>query len=45
MKTHLKIRVELLASVRADLHRAHPFAHERAGFTFASLARPGPVGP
>lgn len=32
MTVHLKINGRLLDNVRKDLHRPHPFAHERVGF-------------
>lgn len=32
MKAHIKIAGALLSVIRADLHRAHPFAFERVGF-------------
>jgi hypothetical protein len=38
MTVFLKIRADLLASVRADLERSHPFAWERVGFLFAAAA-------
>lgn len=39
MKILIKITEELLARVRADLHRRHPFAFERVGFLTAGAAR------
>ena len=38
MKARFKITAALLAEVRADLQRPHPFAHERVGFIFAGLS-------
>ena len=38
MKIRFKITHALLADVRRDLHRPHPFAHERVGFIAAGLA-------
>jgi hypothetical protein len=38
MKIHFKILNPLLAGIRADLHRPHPYAHERVGFIAAGLA-------
>jgi len=35
VKIHIKITEALLAQVRADLHRRHPFALERVGFLTA----------
>lgn len=35
MKAHIKIAGTLLGAIRADLHRAHPFAFERVGFLTA----------
>lgn len=35
MNIHIKITEALLAQVRADLHRRHPFAFERVGFLTA----------
>ena len=35
MKIKIKITEALLAQVRADLHRQHPFAYERVGFITA----------
>jgi hypothetical protein len=32
MRTYFRARGDLLESVRADLHRRHPFAAERVGF-------------
>lgn len=37
MKTHLKMTRPLLAAVRADLVRPHPYAWERVGFLFAGV--------
>lgn len=39
MKILIKITEELLARVRADLHRRHPFAFERVGFLTAGATR------
>lgn len=39
MKIHIKIAEALLAQVRADLHRGHPFALERVGFLTAGATR------
>lgn len=41
MKTTLKITAGLLAQVRSDLIRPHPFAHERVGFISAGLSSIG----
>lgn len=38
MKIRFKITNTLLTTIRADLHRPHPFAHERVGFVAAGLA-------
>jgi proteasome lid subunit RPN8/RPN11 len=38
MKIRFKIRSALLATIRIDLRRPHPFAHERVGFIAAGLA-------
>ena len=38
MKVRFKITTALLASIRTDLRRPHPFAHERVGFISAGLA-------
>jgi hypothetical protein len=38
MNIRFKITDTLLAAIRADLRRFHPFAHERVGFISASLA-------
>ena len=38
MKIRFKITSALLAAVRIDLRRPHPFAHERVGFIAAGLA-------
>jgi hypothetical protein len=37
MKIRFKITSALLATVRIDLRRPHPFAHERVGFIAAGL--------
>lgn len=42
MKVHFKITATLLTSIRYDLQRRHPFAHERVGFIAASLSACGP---
>jgi len=42
MKTHFKITRPLLAEIRLDLERPHPFAWERVGFIFAGVARVAP---
>lgn len=39
MRVHIKITEGLLAQVRADLHRRHPFAFERVGFLTAGATR------
>ena len=39
MKTHFRARNNFLESVRADLHRPHPFAAERVGFLLCRAAR------
>lgn len=39
MKIHIKIAETLLAQVRADLDRQHPFALERVGFLTAGATR------
>ena len=39
MTIHIKIAEALLAQVRADLHRRHPFALERVGFLTAGATR------
>lgn len=39
MKIHIKITEALLAQVRGDLHRRHPFALERVGFLTAGATR------
>jgi hypothetical protein len=39
MKVRIKITERLLAQVRADLHRRHPFAFERVGFLTAGATR------
>ena len=41
MKTCFKVTNTLLASVRHDLARPHPFARERVGFISAGLAATG----
>ena len=41
MKTRFKITSTLLASIRRDLLRPHPFAYERVGFISAGLATAG----
>lgn len=41
MKVRLKITGALLAAIRTDLHRRHPFAHERVGFISAGLSGQG----
>lgn len=38
MNIRFKITSALLATVRIDLRRPHPFAHERVGFLAAGLA-------
>jgi hypothetical protein len=38
MKIRFKITGALLATIRNDLRRIHPFAHERVGFIAAGLA-------
>ncbi len=38
MTVHLKIDGRLLDDARKDLHRPHPFAHERVGFFTAGAA-------
>lgn len=38
MKVRFKISRRLLAEIRGDLRRVHPFAHERVGFIVAGLA-------
>jgi hypothetical protein len=38
MNIRFKITSALLATVRIDLRRPHPFAHERVGFVAAGLA-------
>ena len=38
MKIRFKITAALLETIRADLRRQHPFAHERVGFIAAGLA-------
>ncbi len=44
MNVCLKINGDLLDKVRADLHRPHPFAHERVGFLIAAAASDGQGG-
>lgn len=39
MRVRFKITTGLLASIRADLGRRHPFAYERVGFILAGVAR------
>jgi hypothetical protein len=39
MNVQFKITSDLLALIRADLRRPHPFAHERVGFISAGLAQ------
>lgn len=41
LKTHFKITSVLLASIRRDLSRPHPFAYERVGFLSAGLTAAG----
>jgi hypothetical protein len=41
MKLLFKITSSLLATVRIDLRRPHPFAHERVGFISAGLSAAG----
>jgi hypothetical protein len=38
MRVRFKITTALLASIRADLDRPHPFAYERVGFILAGVA-------
>ncbi|MEQ1756028.1 MAG: hypothetical protein ABL973_18040 [Micropepsaceae bacterium] len=38
MKIRFKITSQLLSTIRVDLRRPHPFAHERVGFIAAGLA-------
>jgi hypothetical protein len=38
MNIHFKITTALLTTIRIDLRRPHPFAHERVGFISAGLA-------
>jgi len=38
MNIHFKVTRALLATIRIDLQRPHPFAHERVGFIAAGLA-------
>lgn len=38
MKIRFKITSALVATIRIDLRRPHPFAHERVGFIAAGLA-------
>jgi hypothetical protein len=39
MRVRFKITMGLLASIRADLGRPHPFAYERVGFVLAAAAQ------
>lgn len=39
MRSRFKITKGLLASIRADLGRPHPFAYERVGFVLAAAAQ------
>ena len=39
MRVRFKITTGLLASIRADFGRPHPFAYERVGFVLAAAAR------
>ena len=39
MRAHLKIPRSLVLQIRADLHRAHSFAHERIGFLTAGATQ------
>ena len=41
MNVCLKITTALLATIRIDLRRPHPFAHERVGFISAGLSASG----
>lgn len=41
MKVRLKITSALLTTIRTDLRRPHPFAHERVGFISAGLSTVG----
>lgn len=41
MKTRFKVTSTLLALIRHDLARPHPFAHERVGFISAGLSAAG----
>jgi hypothetical protein len=41
MNLHFKIASDLLATMRLDLRRPHPFAHERVGFLSAGLSAVG----
>lgn len=41
MKVRFKITTTLLTSIRNDLQRRHPFAHERVGFISAGLSACG----
>lgn len=41
LNTHFKITSVLLASIRRDLERPHPFAYERVGFLSAGLGAAG----
>ncbi|MDB5608104.1 MAG: hypothetical protein JWP25_5004 [Bradyrhizobium sp.] len=38
MKIRFKVTSALLTTIRIDLRRPHPFAHERVGFIAAELA-------
>ena len=44
MKVCFKITTPLLAAIRADLRRPHPYAHERVGFISAGLTACGDRG-
>lgn len=44
MKVRIKIPNALLADIRQDLHRPHPFAYERVGFLTAGAAQAGEEG-
>ena len=41
MKVRFKITTALLAAIRSDLRRPHPFAYERVGFISAGLSAVG----
>ncbi len=41
MNVRFKIPSALLASIRIDLRRPHPFAHERVGFISTALSAAG----